>query len=100
LERIGLYIEQKNGLSDNFNHWDSVIDDTIVAANERLFYKCWLWLSYIEFEQIIVNPPEEVLELLCTWKYNFAKASVEACNTKGEIARKLIVWAKANLELE
>lgn len=99
LGRIGLYIGHKNGISGNFNYWDSAIDSAIAFPNERLFYKCWLWLSYIEFEQLIVNPPQEVLELFEVWNYDFAKASIEIFNMKEEIAQKLIMWAKANLNL-
>lgn len=94
LERIGLYIEQKNNISGSFNYWDSTINDAIASAHERLFYKCWLWLSYIEFERLMAAPPKELAGV-------FGNFEISTYNhhLKEEMTEKLLSWAKVNLEL-
>jgi len=61
LFRIARYIEEKNQISGNLNYWDTDLNS--LDIQDKLFYKSWLWLSYMEAEDTILKPIDEIAEV-------------------------------------
>lgn len=49
---ISRYIEEKNSFKTQVNYWEDKFKN--MNANERIFYKLWLWLNYVESESLVM----------------------------------------------
>lgn len=106
LFRLVRYIEEAYKLGGDLNHWDSQVDELDERA--QIFYRSWLWLSYLENEQTLLNPIPEASQVLgkeiC--------AEIERCISLDDLHNKLLLkrlaieddggklllaWAKGNV---
>lgn len=107
LFRIARYIEEKNQISGNLNYWDTDLNS--LDIQDKLFYKSWLWLSYMEAEDTILKPIDEIAEVF--GEHIFQSISVlsskfdcendleeEQIRLKGTIGKALLDWAKDHIK--
>lgn len=50
------YIEEKNGFELQPYYWENKFE--LMELKERIYYKVWLWMNYIEFENLVRPIPE------------------------------------------
>lgn len=61
LFRIARFIEEEYELQGARNYWDERLIE--LPETERVFYKIWAWLSYIENEYVIPGILKEISEV-------------------------------------
>lgn len=103
LYRIARYIEEYNAIYCD-NYWDEKIQ-TIPNQAQRIYYKVWMWLNYVQAEQRITKPIQELKEVFNTaqdkvfWgnieNENYIESEVlVALSLEGERGQQLLAWAK------
>ncbi|WP_028982079.1 hypothetical protein [Sporocytophaga myxococcoides] len=49
-------IEEKNKFEIQPNYWEDAFE--LMESKERIFYKVWLWMNYVEWESFVRPIPE------------------------------------------
>lgn len=108
LFRITRYIEENNELGGQQNYWDSSLDS--IDPNERIFYRNWHWLNYLELEAArLIKPPEEFKKIYGSEKENNilrllnteddeAENELLKLRLSGPYGQVLLNWAKQNIK--
>ena len=50
------YIEEKNKFESQPNYWEDKFES--MEPEERIFYKVWLWMNYVGWEDLVPPIPE------------------------------------------
>ncbi|BDD03918.1 hypothetical protein [Aureibacter tunicatorum] len=103
---ISRYIEEEYRFETKPNHWDLVFDS--LDKEDRIFYKVWLWICYVEWENL-VSPISEFDEVFGDEKRNRLLTYLENDNNDsddlesyftldGEAGRILLDWGLEKLK--
>lgn len=89
LSSIARYIEENNNITEELNYWDNEVN--MFSYHERVFYKVWSWLSYIELESFI-KPVQEYRVVFGEKKEKLILNSLELSDEKkSQITEELLL---------
>ncbi|MBI9062916.1 MAG: hypothetical protein JEZ14_13115 [Marinilabiliaceae bacterium] len=102
---IARFIEEKYQYAIQPNYWEDKFEP--LEKNEKIFYKIWLWLSYIEWESLVkpivefesVYGKERKKELISyiETEEEYIEELESYYSVDGSAGERLLNWAKKEL---